>query len=70
MKYKGLSELRDAFARGEIPGGKLIIDNDYCFCMIPPAEEGGEWEKVYAGGGPDDLIWEAMRLLGIPCEGA
>jgi hypothetical protein len=70
VKYKSLSELRDAFARNEIPGGRLIIDNDCCWVVVPPTEEGGEWETVYAAGGPNDLIWEAMSLLGIPCEGA
>jgi hypothetical protein len=65
MKYKSLAELKEAFASGELKGdeNRLIIDNDQSYMYV-----GGV--PVFRGGGPSDLIWEAMSLLGIECDGA
>ena len=61
MKYKTLKALRDAYKTKRITG-PLILDNDCSFVYE------GE-EKVFDGGGPEELLPEALDLLGIPNEG-
>ena len=63
-KYKTLKEVRNAITDGELVidhktgDGFLDIDNDMSFIYV-----GGDC--VFRAGGPKELIWEAMQLLGI-----
>lgn len=61
MKYKTLAELKAAYDAKEITE-PVMLDNDCSF-----AYEGSE--KVFDGGGPEELLREALDLLGIPNEG-
>jgi hypothetical protein len=58
-RYETLTELRSAYASGEVTA-PLMIDNDATYVY-----QGGEsvWDAD-----PHDLLYEALRLLGIPWE--
>ncbi len=63
MRYESLDDLRRAFAAGELDDGDggqhLVVDNDGSHLCV------GD-RRVYAGGGPGELVHEALDLLGIP----
>lgn len=66
MKYKTLAELKAAFASGALADDGqtlLVVDNDCSHLYVDD-------ECVYRGGGPEELIFEALELLGIPAQGA
>ena len=61
MKYNTLKELKKAYDTGKLTE-PLMIDNDCTFVYVDDKE-------VFNGGSPDhDLLWEALKLLGIPAE--
>lgn len=63
MKYKTLKSLKAAYESGALPKSEpLMLDNDCTFVYVDD-------EKVFEGGMPEDLLIEALTLLGIPCEG-
>jgi len=60
-KIKTLKELRDLFASGKLSydnGNEVWLDND---CAGLSSEE-YQWH----GGDPEELLQEALTLLGIP----
>lgn len=62
-KYRSLEELLKAYKLGELSedtGDILQIDNDTCFVYCND-------EKVFEGD-PEELLEEALELLGIPAE--
>lgn len=62
MKYKTLKALKAAYDSGKI-SEPMMIDNDNTSVW----QEGNG--QVFAGGSPEDLLREALDLLGIPNEG-
>jgi hypothetical protein len=61
-RYATLAQVQAAYASGEIPAPfALVLDNDASYVYV------GD-EEVYQGGGPAELIEEALDLLGIPHE--
>lgn len=61
MKYKTLAELKAAYDAKEMTE-PLMLDNDSTFAH-------DEHGRVFEGGGPEELLREALDLLGIPNEG-
>lgn len=62
-KYRSLEELSTAYKKGELSedvGDILRIDNDTCFVYCND-------EKVFEAD-PEELLEEALELLGIPTE--
>lgn len=60
-KIKTLKELRDLFASGELSqekGDEVWLDND-CAGLHSDTHE-------WRGDGPEELLEEALNLLGIP----
>jgi hypothetical protein len=78
MKYKTLAELKAAYDSGEIPRDwVLMIDNDNTnvyeqnvFIRSNGSEVVEAGEKIFEGGMPEDLLTQALDLLGIPNEPA
>jgi hypothetical protein len=65
-KYKTLAELKAAYDSGELGRDDvLVLDND---CSYAYAVTDGSDQQVFAGGGPAELIQEALTLLNIPWE--
>jgi hypothetical protein len=63
--YKTLKSLQAAYKSGELSRKhKLMLDNDDTF-VWGPGDEG----RCFDGGNPEDLLREALTLLGIPHEG-
>lgn len=63
MKYETLKALKAAYDSGELAkSNPLMLDNDCTFVYTDDA-------KVFNGGMPEDLLREALALLGIPNEG-
>lgn len=63
-KYKTLEQLQEAYANGTIDKrNKLVLDNDNCTLYVG-------MDCLYWGGGPSELIEEALDLLKIPWENA
>jgi hypothetical protein len=69
-KYETLAEIKEAYESVELNSidSPLVIDND-CSAVYVEDEE-GRYVKVFEGGGPEDLLGEALDLLGIPHRGA
>lgn len=66
-KYKTLAEVKAAFDAGEIPdGSKVMLDNDATNLYEPYDEATDSGECLWRGGVPDDVLTEALDLLGIP----
>lgn len=78
MRYKTLSDLKQAIDRGEVPGDcSITLDNDSTtmYEMIEEIDSDGEvtlesGEVLFDGGMPGDLLAQALDLLGIPHEPA
>lgn len=64
MRYTNLQQVMDAFANGALNAHEhcMIIDNDEVFLY-----DGDE--RVFDAD-PDDVMFEALDLLGIPSESA
>jgi len=60
MKYDTLRQLRDAIQTSEITDAAIGIDNDVTAVYV-------EGKKVFEMH-PDDLLEQALDLLGIPHE--
>lgn len=60
MEYKTLKDLKAAYEKGEVTE-PVRLDNDATFVY-----QGDD--KVFDGGNPEDLLVEALDLLGIPNE--
>lgn len=61
-KYLNLADLKAAYDRGELTADNpLTLDNDSSYAYADNLQ-------MYLGGGPADLIGEALDLLGIPWE--
>ncbi len=68
-KYKTLAELKVAYDSGELnQESVLTIDNDNCFVFLVKDGVFESADPVFMGGGPNELIWVALALLGIPAE--
>jgi hypothetical protein len=69
MKYTTLAQLRRAYKSGELhkDASPLTIDND---CAHVYAGNEDDSELVFRGGMPEDLLREALTLLGIPWDNA
>lgn len=81
LKYKDLTELAAGFAKGELEGYELMVDNDQTMLRYngPMDEEGNlpdgrfidevtdECHEWYQGKGYADIL-EAIRALGIPAN--
>jgi hypothetical protein len=65
VKYKNLKQLKKALDNKEIPeeDAYIIVDNDTTFVYHGDT-------KVFEGGMPEDLLHEALELLGINSEPA
>ena len=64
MKYKSLAEVVEAKRAGTLEDGfVLIIDNDCVFGQVTDRFYG-----LYSGPGPETLLHEALRLLGLDTE--
>lgn len=61
MKYKTLKALKKAYDTKKL-SEPLMLDNDNTF-----VHDG--FTTVFEGGGPEELLREALTLLGIPYEG-
>lgn len=70
MRYATLADLQEAYASGELnrETEKLLLDNDDTFVYTEDTDE-IEGLEVFNGGLPEDLLIEALDLLGIPNEG-
>lgn len=76
MKYKSLTDLKQAIDCGELvleEGEVITIDNDATYLYVGKTYDKDEddytdGEKVFDGGTPYELLFEALALLGIPCE--
>lgn len=61
-KYQSLADLKAAYESGELTeDNPLTLDNDSSYAYA-------DNQQMYQGGGPSDLICEALDLLGIPWE--
>ncbi len=61
--YDNLKQLQAAYKSGELSRKKkLMLDNDDTFVF-------GKDDRIFSGGNPEDLLREALTLLGIPHEG-
>lgn len=69
-KYRSLCEVQEAFLNGELDPKSdfLLIDSDYSF--VSKETDDGDDIYVFRGGGPRELIEEALEILGIPWERA
>ena len=69
MKYKTLDQLMTAFHSGElsIDDHPLVLDNDSTRSY---RDTGEEWEVIFDGGTPDQLLRQALTLIGVPWEDA
>jgi hypothetical protein len=67
MKYKTLEELVLAFESGELSKDYccLTLDNDDTFAADYSDDSGA---MVFNGGTPNQLLREALTLLGVPWE--
>ena len=65
--YKTLAELKVAYESGEISKeDNLNIDNDYTSVSIPDPQDDSGYITVFEGGFPQELLRQALDLLGIP----
>ncbi|MCJ2563027.1 MAG: hypothetical protein LN417_02920 [Candidatus Thermoplasmatota archaeon] len=73
MKCETLQELKAAYDSGELSKEHMLrIDNDKSSVTIHDWDNDpdGDGEQVfYWDGFPEDLLKEALKLLGIPAEG-
>jgi hypothetical protein len=78
-KYKTLAELKAAIDSKEVYLGdsKLTIDNDSCILYEEEIEDKDENGTpliipalLFDGGNPEELLKEALDLLGIPNQPA
>lgn len=71
-KYKGWSELFEAFRSGELDAEKymVIMDNDNC-CLAYTGNDEDEacdhCDSLFHGGGYGDIV-EVLKAAGIPAE--
>ena len=78
MRYKTLSDLKQAIDRGEVNSDcSITLDNDSTtmYEMFEEIDSDGEvtlesGEVLFDGGMPGDLLAQALDLLGIPNEPA
>jgi len=75
MTYKNLTELAQAYGLGVLNKERdvVCVDNDSItlYVTAPDDEYGEDSECVFSFDGcPDELLIEALKLLGIPAEGA
>jgi len=69
MQYETLAELKAAIDAGIVSVDCVItIDNDST--SMYPEDDDGFSEKIFDGGNPEDLLAEALDLLGIRHEPA
>lgn len=61
MRYNTLKKLLEAVKGGEINDVLLWLDNDTTYVYV------NDDEKVF-NMHPDELLWQALDLLGIPTE--
>lgn len=70
LKYKTLADLKAAYDSGELSRGCwMTLDNDTTPVYLRPDEE-DMGECVFDGGSPEQLLEQALTLLGIPWESA
>lgn len=63
LRYENLSELRNAYALGEVTE-PVMADNDTVDAHIDDEDE----EAHVFSAHPEDLLFEALKLLGVPAE--
>ncbi len=64
MKYKTLKALKAAYDDGVLKADTpMYLDNDDTFVSDV------DGKRLFDGGNPEDLLVEALKLLGIPSEG-
>ena len=69
MKYNTLAELLAAYKSGELSKeDKLSIDNDCTSVSTVDPEDDDDYITVFEGGIPEELLKQALDLLGIPNE--
>lgn len=74
-KYKTLAELKAAIDEKRLVLGDddaVTLDNDSTslYVLSPTPEDPENHENVFNGGTPDELLRQALDLLGIPWEEA
>lgn len=71
VRYGNLRQLQVAYVAGDI-AKPLIIDNDATTVYVPGpgGEDSDNWECVFDGGNPRELLEAALDLLGIPHQAA
>ena len=71
MKYKKLEDLVLAFEGGELSKDycTLVLDNDST-SMYQYSDSDDTSVKIFDGGNPNQLLREALTILGIPWEEA
>lgn len=67
MKYKTLAELKAAIDAGTHSGDPICLDNDSTTIY---SDDDGDYEEIFEGGTPGELLIQALDLLGIPWENA
>lgn len=67
MRYTTLEQLRDAYVSGGLDRetSVLWIDNDVTSVQCPVAGSTDDYETIFEMH-PDDLLEQALDLLGIP----
>jgi hypothetical protein len=68
MRFDTLAQLQAAYARGEVTG-PLVLDNDSTHVYQPASDDPDDvhGRNVFTMH-PDDLLCQALDLLGIPHE--
>jgi hypothetical protein len=70
-KYRTLAELKAAYDTAVLTDRDcIILDNDSTPVYLWEEDEDDHAEKVFDGGCPEQLLEEALTLLGIPWRGA
>lgn len=65
-KYKTLRELQTAYQRGKLTES-LMLDNDTTSVYVQTGPDEDDYEAAFEMH-PDDLLGQALDLLGIPHE--
>jgi hypothetical protein len=68
--YKTLAELKAAYESGELSkeDSVLTIDTDSTVVYAEGHPQADEYGLVFEGGSPEDLLKEALDILGIPWQ--
>jgi hypothetical protein len=68
--YHSLADLQAAFQDGRLDPvrDKLTLDNDHSYLCSDSEDSDDSEAYPYEGEGPEELLREALDLLGIPWE--